>query len=90
MSMTTSVVLVDDATQTRAATAGFLSGYCDGTRRSYATDLPIFTAWCAEADLELFGARRAHLELFGRWMEENGRMRSTVARGPRPRALRAL
>jgi hypothetical protein len=24
--------------------------------------------------------RRAHLELFGRWMEQTGRMRSTVAR----------
>ncbi|MDP9441859.1 MAG: site-specific integrase, partial [Actinomycetota bacterium] len=43
-------------------------------------DLRIFAAWCAEANLELFGLRRAHLELFGRWMEENGKRRSTVAR----------
>jgi site-specific recombinase XerD len=80
MTMTTSVVLVDDATQTRAAVAGFLAGYCGATRRSYATDLRLFAAWCEEAKLELFSVRRAHLELFGRWMEENGRMRSTVAR----------
>jgi integrase/recombinase XerD len=80
MRMTTSVVVIDDATQTRAAVAGFLAGYCGATRRSYATDLRIFAAWCAEARLELFAVRRAHLELFGRWMEENGKMRSTVAR----------
>ncbi len=80
MSMTTSLVLVDDGTQTRGAIAGFLAGYCGATRRSYATDLRIFAAWCSEANLTLFAVRRAHLELFGRWMEENGRMRSTVAR----------
>lgn len=80
MTMTTSVVLVDDATQTCAALAGFLAGYCGSTRRSYATDLRLFAVWCKEANLELLDVRRAHLELFGRWMEENGRMRSTVAR----------
>ncbi len=41
---------------------------------------PAVRRWCDEANLDLFGVRRAHLELFGRWMEENGRMRSTVAR----------
>ena len=39
MTITTSVVLVDDATPTRTAVAGFLAGYCGATRRSYATDL---------------------------------------------------
>ena len=62
------------------AVAGFLAGYCRATRRSYANDLRIFAGWCDEAELELFSVRRAHLELFGRWMEENGKMRSTVAR----------
>jgi site-specific recombinase XerD len=37
-------------------------------------------AWCREGNLTLFSVRRAHLELFGRWMEERGLMRSTVAR----------
>ena len=78
--MTMTVFLAEDATQTRAAVAGFLAGYCGATRRSYATDLRLFAAWCEEAKLELFSVRRAHLELFGRWMEENGRMSSTVAR----------
>ena len=60
--------------------AGFLAGYCGSTGRSYATDLRLFSAWCHEANLTLFDVRRAHLELYGRWMEETRRMRSTVAR----------
>ena len=83
MSRSTSVtvVLVDDPMlKETMAVAGFLAGYCGGTRRSYATDLRLFSAWCHEANLTLFSVRRAHLELFGRWMEETGRMRSTVAR----------
>ena len=83
MSTTTAVavILVDDPLRTEAmAVAGFLAGYCGSTRRSYATDLRLFSAWCHEAKLSLFSVRRAHLELFGRWMEERGRMRSTIAR----------
>jgi site-specific recombinase XerD len=83
MSTSTSVavVLVEDPLRTEVVpVAGFLAGYCGSTRRSYATDLRLFSAWCHEAKLTLFDVRRAHLELFGRWMEERGRMRSTVAR----------
>jgi site-specific recombinase XerD len=47
---------------------------------NYATDLRLFADWCHQGSLTLFSVRRAHLELFGRWMEESGRMRSTVAR----------
>jgi site-specific recombinase XerD len=83
MSTSTSVavVLVEDPMKTETiAVAGFLAGYCGSTRRSYATDLRLFAAWCHEANLSLFSVRRSHIELFGRWMEETGRMRSTVAR----------
>ena len=84
MSTTTAVAVVrleDRADGTEAiAVAGFLAGYCGATRKSYATDLRLFATWCHERNLTLFSARRAHLELFGRWMEESGRMRSTVAR----------
>ncbi len=83
MSMTTTVDVVrtDDLLHTEAiAIAGFLAGYCGATQRSYATDLRLFSDWCHQANLSLFSVRRGHLELFGRWMEENGRMRSTVAR----------
>jgi hypothetical protein len=83
MSTTTGVAVVptDDPVQTEAvAIAGFLAGYCGATRPSYATDLRLFSSWCQQANLTLFSVRRAHLELFGRWMEETGRIRSTVAR----------
>jgi hypothetical protein len=80
MTMTTGIVRVDDATQTGAAIAGFLAGYCGSTRRSYATDVRLFAAWCGGANVPLFGVRRAHPELFGRGMEDNGKMRSPVAR----------
>ncbi len=40
-------------TETRAAVAGFLVGYCGSTRRSYSTDLRLFAVWCGEADLDL-------------------------------------
>ena len=76
------VLLVADPVERAelTAVAGFLAGYCGTTRTSYATDLRIFTAWCHQCRLSLFTVRRAHLELFGRWMEQTGRMRSTVAR----------
>jgi integrase/recombinase XerD len=75
---TTVEVLVGDGEV--MAVDGFLAGYSGNTRISYATDLRIFTAWCHEGGLRLLALRPSHLELFGRWMEENGRMRSTVAR----------
>ncbi len=78
--MTITVVLAEDTTPARSAIAGFLAGYCGSTRRSYATDLKRFASWCREAKLDLPHVRRPHLELFGRWMEESGRVRSTVAR----------
>ena len=40
----------------------------------------MFVQWCTNNDLPLFEVRRAHLEIFGRQMEADGRMRSTVAR----------
>ena len=62
------------------AIAGLLASYGEATRRSYATDLRMFAAWCTEGRLGLFEVKRAHIELFGRGMEEKGRMRSTVNR----------
>jgi site-specific recombinase XerD len=47
---------------------------------SYTTDLRLFAAWCADNRLRLLEVRRAHLETFARTMEQEGRMRSTVAR----------
>ncbi len=64
----------------RAAIAGFLAGYTGNTLVSYTTDLRLFVEWCTNNDLPLMEVRRAHLEIFGRNMESDGRMRSTVAR----------
>ena len=68
-----------DATE-RGAIAGFLAGYSGNTFISYTTDLRLFVEWCITNDVRLLDVRRAHLEIFGRTMEADGRMRSTVAR----------
>jgi len=64
----------------RVAVAALLAGDSGGTRTSYATDLRNFAGWCHDHDLNLFNVKRAHLELFARWMEQEGRMPSTIVR----------
>jgi integrase/recombinase XerD len=64
----------------RASVTGFLAGYTGTTRVSYTTDIRLFLAWCADSNVRLLDVNRAHLELFARHMEAEGRMRSTVAR----------
>jgi integrase/recombinase XerD len=66
--------------QERSAVAGFLAGYAGNTRVSYTTDLRLFADWCADNRLRLLEVRSAHLEIFARTMEQERRMRSTVAR----------
>ena len=82
--MATTAVLVraDDRidVRERAAIAGFLAGYTGTTRVSYSTDLRLLLIWCADSRVRLFEVKRAHLGLFARQMEAEGRMRSTVAR----------
>jgi integrase/recombinase XerD len=64
----------------RGAIAGFLAGYTGNTLISYTTDLRLFVEWSITNQVRLLEVRRAHLEIFGRTMEADGRMRSTVAR----------
>ena len=64
----------------RLALAGFLAGYSGNTREAYREDLRQFAVWCGERDLELLEVRRAHIELFARNLEAQGRARTTVAR----------
>ena len=84
MPSTTAAVLVryEDPldVRERGAVAGFLAGYTGSTRVSYTTDLRLFASWCDETRVRLLDVKRAHLELFARQMEADGRMRSTVAR----------
>jgi len=69
--------LFDEA---RLAIAGFLARYSGPTRVSYTTDLRQYFAWCAQHNLEVFAARRGHIELYARTMEERGLARSTIGR----------
>ena len=82
MAATSTLVRYDDPldVRERGAIGGFLAGYSGNTRVSYATDLRLFAAWCTDNGLRLLDVRRAHLEMFARTMEQDGRMRSTVAR----------
>jgi site-specific recombinase XerD len=76
-------VVVDagfDPFRARVAMGGFLAGYSGKTFEAYALDLRQWSQWCLDHDLDLFEVRRAHIELFARWLEETGRAKSTVAR----------
>jgi integrase/recombinase XerD len=64
----------------RVAVAAFIAGYIDPERRSYATDLRIFADWCHDHGIDLLNVKRPHLETFARWMEQEGRMASTIGR----------
>jgi len=62
------------------AVAGFLAGYTGNTRLAYQQDLAGFSGWCDIRDLSMFDVRRAHIELFARSEENDGKARATIAR----------
>lgn len=68
----------------RVAVSVFIAGYADPTRRSYATDLRIVGAWCHDNGVDLLNVKRPDLEMFARWMEQQGRMPSTAPCSSRP------
>jgi integrase/recombinase XerD len=78
----TAVVIYDPsfADPERQALFGYLAGYRGLTRIAYLLDLRQFAAWCQQAGIPLFGVRRADIECYARWLEEQGRARATVAR----------
>jgi integrase/recombinase XerD len=69
--------LFDEA---RLAVAGFLARYSEPTGRSYISDLRQFFGWCDTVGLGVFEAKRGHLELWARSMEERGLARATIGR----------
>lgn len=69
-----------DDWRVRLALAGFLAGYSGNTRQAYREDLRQFASWCGERDLGLLDVRRAHIELFARSIESQGKARTTIAR----------
>ena len=60
--------------------AGYLAGFGESTRKAYGLDLRQWIGWCRSQSLDVFEAKRAHIELYARWLEEQGRARATVAR----------
>src|SRR5216683_6698525 len=54
----------------RLAAAAYLARFKGSSREHTESDLRCFLAWRAERDLGPLAARRPHLELYVRWMEE--------------------
>jgi integrase/recombinase XerD len=70
-------VLVPHADRLRLAVAAYLARLKGISRAHTGSDLRCYLTWCAERGLDPFLARRPHLELYIRWMQE-------VRRGRRP------
>jgi integrase/recombinase XerD len=64
----------------RLALVGFLAGYSGPIRDAYRTDVRRFPGWLVEREVRLLEVRRTHIELYGRWLQEQGRARSTIGR----------
>jgi hypothetical protein len=67
--------------QLRLAVAAYLARFQGSSRYHTESDLRCYLAWCAEHGLDPLAARRPHLELYIRWMQEIRRFKpSTVSR----------
>src|SRR5215472_12264509 len=67
--------------QLRLAVAAYLARFKGSSRQHTESDLRCFLSWCAEHGLDPLAARRPHLELYIRWMQEARRFKpSTVSR----------
>jgi site-specific recombinase XerD len=63
------------------AVAGYLARFKGQSRAHTESDLRCFLSWCAERQLDPLAARRPHIELFLRWMQEVRHYKpSTVSR----------
>jgi integrase/recombinase XerD len=78
------ILVLDEQWRTdplRLAAAGHLARYRGETRRHAESDLRAFLTWCQERGLDVLTARRPHLELYVRRMQETRRYAaSTVSR----------
>jgi site-specific recombinase XerD len=67
--------------QLRLAVAAYLARFKGSSREHTESDLRCYLAWCAERGLDPLAAKRPHLELYIRWMQEIRRFKpSTVSR----------
>jgi site-specific recombinase XerD len=65
----------------RLAVAAYLARFTGSSRGHTESGLRCYLAWCAERGLDPLAAKRPHLELYIRWMQEIRRFRpSTVSR----------
>ena len=64
----------------RQVITGFLAGFGPLTREAYRLNLRQWMGWCDSHDLAVLEARRAHIELYTRWLEQMGKARATVSR----------
>src|SRR5690348_14922446 len=65
----------------RLAVAAYLARFKGSSREHTESDLRCYLAWCTERGLDPLAARRPHLELYIRWMQEIRRFKpSTVSR----------
>jgi len=65
----------------RLAVAAYLARYKNASRVHTESDLRAYLTWCTERDLDPLIARRPHIELYVRWMQEVRRFKpSTVSR----------
>jgi hypothetical protein len=73
--------LVPFTDQLRLAVAAYLARFKGSSRYHTESDLRCYLAWCAQHGLDPLSARRPHLELYLRWMQEIRRFKpSTVSR----------
>jgi hypothetical protein len=56
--------------QLRLAVAAYLARFKGCSREHTDSDLRCYLSWCAERGLDPLAARRPHLELYIRWMQE--------------------
>jgi integrase/recombinase XerD len=76
-----SVHPVPSTDQLRLAAAAHLARFKGASRYHTESDLRCYLTWCAEHALDPLAARRLHLELYIRWMQEIRRFKpSTVSR----------
>jgi integrase/recombinase XerD len=67
--------------QLRLAVAAYLARYTGPSRQHTESDLRCYLSWCADRGLDPLAARRLHLELYIRWMQEIRSFKpSTVSR----------
>jgi integrase/recombinase XerD len=73
--------LVPVTGQLRLAVAAYLARFKGSSRYHTESDLRCYLSWCVERGLDPLAARRPHLELYIRWMQEVRRFKpSTVSR----------